>query len=604
MNKKYYTLSSLTLFVLSLSIFLVTGCQREIHDPGGNTNPPPPPPGSTVNDNIMVTASVRGTVIDENNKPVMGATITSGTNTTTTDRYGIFRFNNISVSKANGYVKVTKSGYFLGTRTFVTTTGRTHNVRIKLIPKTNSGNFTGSTGGSVTINGGGKLVMPANAITDASGNAYTGTVNVAMTWIDPTSNDLPNIIPGDLRGVTTTNEERGLQTFGMLGVELTGSAGQQLKIATGQKADLTFPIPSSLQGNAPATIDLWHFDEATGRWKQEGTATKSGSNYIAQVSHFSFWNCDAPFPLVNLCMTIISSADNIPANNVQVRIKRPNGSYGYGRTDSIGNLCGKVPKDEPLVLQVLGQCSNVVYSQNIGPFTSDGSLGTITATFPATSTLTITGTVVNCGNTNVTNGAAIIYTGNGNSYSVPALNGSFSLNILRCDNASLNFTVLGVDYATQQQGTPVGGTGAAGTVNVGNVQACGTSSAQFLELMVDGNPYTYTAPPDYMSSSDSSGFSGSNVIMVIASDGTGNALYSNFTFNTTVFTGIQGLEPGTRIFAGNLGTSTIVVTPSPTVNITTFGPLGTGFIEGNFNWDMDFAGVTKNVIGNFRVRRN
>src|SRR5438045_9571852 len=91
---------------------------------------------------------------------------------------------------------------------------------------------------------------------------------------------------------------------------------------------------------------------------------------------------------------------------------------------------------------------------------------------------------------------------------------------------------------------------------------------------------------------------------IVASKNTGNALVSYFTFNTTVFTGIQGLAPGTRIYAGALGTSEIVTTPNPTVNITTFGPPGTGFIEGNFNWDMDFGGITKNVIGNFRVRRN
>ena len=333
----------------------------------------------------MVSASVRGTVVDENNRPVQGATVSSGTNTTTTDRYGSFRFNNINLSKANGYVKVTKTGYFTGSRTFISTAGRTHNVRIKLLPKTNAGNFAGTAGGTINITGGGKLVIPATAVTDAGGSAYSGTVNVAMTWIDPTSNDLPNIIPGDLRGVTTTNEERGLQTFGMLGVELTGNTGQALKIATGKTAELTFPIPASLQGNAPATIDLWNFDEATGRWKQEGTATKNGNNYIAQVSHFSFWNCDAPFPLVELCMTILSSADNVPLNNVQVRIKRPNGSYGYGRTDSLGNLCGKVPKNEALVLEILGQCNNVVYSQNIGPFSSDASLGTITVTLPGTS---------------------------------------------------------------------------------------------------------------------------------------------------------------------------------------------------------------------------
>src|SRR5207253_8715917 len=132
---------------------------------------------------------------------------------------------------------------------FITTAGRTHNVRIKLIPRTNAGSFAGSAGGTINITGGGKLVIPAGAVADAGGNAYTGTVNIAMAWIDPTSPDLPNVVPGDLRGITTSNEERGLETFGMLGVELTGNTGQALKIAAGKTAELTFPIPGSLQSN-------------------------------------------------------------------------------------------------------------------------------------------------------------------------------------------------------------------------------------------------------------------------------------------------------------------------------------------------------------------
>ena len=389
MKKNLLYLTGIALLISSLSIFFATGCQRELKDPSGNGNPNPPTnSGNTVNDNITVVGSVLGSVVDENNRPVTGATVTSGNKTTTTDRYGAFRFNSINLSKANGYIKVTKPGYFMGTRTFISVAGTTHTIRIKLIPKTNSGNFQGSTGGTINLTGGGKLVMPANAITDASGNAYTGLVNVSMTWIDPSSADLPNIVPGDLRGVTTSGEERGLQTFGMLGVELTGNSGQALKVAAGKTAELTFPILSSLQGNAPASIDLWHFDEATGRWKQEGTAVKTGNNYIAQVSHFSFWNCDAQFPLIDLCMTIVNS-DNAPLNNVQVRIKRPNGSYGYGRTDSLGNLCGKVPKDEALVLEILGQCGNIVASQNIGPFSATTSLGTITVNIPASNSLII-----------------------------------------------------------------------------------------------------------------------------------------------------------------------------------------------------------------------
>jgi hypothetical protein len=604
MKRSLLYLSSLVLFILSISFFFVTGCQRDLIDPGGNGNPPPGNGGNTVNDNIMVSASVRGIVVNENNLPVAGAVVTSGTNTTTTDSYGAFRFNNISLSKANGYVKVTRTGYFTGSRTFISIAGRTHNVRIKLLPKTNTGSFAGSAGGTINITGGGKLVMPANAVTDASGNAYAGTVNVAMRWIDPASNDLPNILPGDLRAVTTTNEERGLQTFGMLGVELTDNSGQPVKIATGKKAELTFPVPASLQANAPATIDLWHFDETTGRWKQEGTATRTGNNYIAQVSHFSFWNCDASFPVVNLCMTVVNAGNNSPLNNTQVRIKRPNGSYGYGRTDSSGNLCGKVPKNEALVLEIIGQCdfNEVMYSQNIGPFSGDASLGTIASTLVATNTLTITGTLVNCSNVNVTNGVAIIYTSNANSYSVPVTDGAFSLTIVRCAGEAVNFSILGVDYATLQQGMPVSGSGTSGTVNVGTVQACGTSSTQFFELMIDGNPFNFAAPPDNISCSDSL-LSGNNVISVTGIKIGGNS-YASFSFILNGSTGAQDLLT-CRIYYWIFGLGETISSPIPTVNITTLGPPVTGFIEGNFNIQMNFdiTPTPKNVVCTFRVRR-
>jgi len=602
MKKKLFSFSAFALCFFSIPLLIFTGCQRELDNPnpGGTTN-------SGINDNIMVSAGVRGSVIDENGQPVAGASVSSGGSTTTTDRYGTFRFSNINLSKENGYVKVTKQGYFMGTRTFASTAGRTHNVRIRLIPKINSGNFNAAAGGTIVLTSGGRLEIPANAITDAGGNGYTGVVDVAMTWIDPTSQNLPEIVPGDLRGITTAGEERGLETFGMLGVELTGPGGQALKIATGKTAQLTFPIPAAISGTAPATIDLWHFDEATGRWKQEGSATKNGSNYIAQVSHFSFWNCDAPFPLINLCMKFLNSANNQPLNNVHIRIKRSNGSYGSGWTDSAGNLCGKVPKNETLTLQVMDQCNNVAYSQTIGPFSSDATLPTVSATIAATNTLTITGTVTNCAGANITSGVAVIYTGNAFSYSVPVVNGTFTHTIIRCNSTALNFTVMGIDYTAQQQGNPVGGSGTTGTVNIGAVQACGTSSVQFVEVLINGNPINFTAPPDIISSGDTLN-SGGNIRISAYKMGSspgGTTFTTGFTLNFSN----PSVTPGTF----PITSCSVIATPdvaqqitsaSPVVNITTFGPPVTGFIEGNFSIQMMFGVTPKNVIGNFRVKRN
>jgi hypothetical protein len=550
-------------------------------------------------------------VVDENNQPVQGATVKSGANTTTTDRYGVFRFNNIQLSKENGYVRVEKAGYFNGNRSFVTTAGRIHNVRIKLLPKSVTGTFAATAGGTVTLASGGKVVLPANAITDAGGNAYTGSVNVAMTWIDPTASNLPDIMVGDLRGVTTDGQERGLATYGMLGVELTGGGGQPLKIATGKTAELSFPIPASLTGNAPATIDLWHFDEVKGRWIQEGTAAKSGNYYIAQVSHFSFWNCDAPFPLINLCMNLVNAANSQPLINVQVRIKRPDGSYGYGYTDSTGNLCGKVPKNEALVLQLMDQCNTVAYSRNIGPFSADASLGTVSVILPSANTLTIAGTLTNCTGGNVTNGAVVIYTDFGNSYSIPVANGNFSFTLIRCSASTLNFAAKGVDLSTYQESILYNGMGTNGTVNIGTLQACGAGLSEFIEYIIDGVPYLWVdlGYPDQIQTFDSvttGAYPAKTLVQghfVIA----GNAETTHFSFSHNNSPGTYPVVGYIKVTdrAGNMPRWTEILTPNPTLNITTFGPPVTGYIEGNFNLLMKYPGpnTTRNILCTFKVKR-
>jgi hypothetical protein len=268
----------------------------------------------------------------------------------------------------------------------------------------------------------------------------------------------------------------------------------------------------------------------------------------------------------------------------------------------LGNLCGKVPRDEALVLEILGQCNNVVYSQNIGPFSSDASLGTITVTLPAAASLIITGTLVNCSNANVSNGAVVIYTANGHTYTTTVTNGAFSLTIIRCDNTALNFSVLGIDYTTLQQGNPVSGSGTTGTVNVGTIQACGTSSAQYIEFLIDGSPFIYTAPPDYIYCSDSL-LSGSNIVSIWASGTNSNTNYSSFNYVSNGSTGVQPLQH-CRVYGGPSSMSETIITPSPTVTITTFGPPVTGFVEGHFSVQMSFAGTPKTVVCTFRVRRN
>lgn len=588
----------LLFLLLAVPALIINSCKR--HDRIGDSDP-------VVNDAETVTAGITGIVVNEHNIPLPGITVTSGSNTATTDRYGMFRFSNIPISKKNATVKVVQTGYFTAYRTFPAKAGIIHNVRIKLIPKINAGAISASAGGTVNITGGGKVVIPASAVTDAGGNAYSGTVNVAMTWIDPTSPQLNSIMMGDLRGVTAGGQERVLETYGMLGVELTGSGGQPLKIAPGKTAELTFPIPASLQSGAPATIPLWHFDEATSRWKEEGTATKSGSNYTGNVSHFSFWNCDAPWPQINLCMQLVNNGK--PLGNVSVRIRRLNvpSSVAVGLSDSLGNICGIVPKDEPLTMEVLDGCGNVVYTQNIGPFSSDASLGIFNVSIPGNYLSTITGTAITCNSTLVTNGSVFIVLTNGTYFWGNITNGRFSIPVINCSGNAISFSALATDNDAHVQGNAVNGSGSGSTIDIGVLTACGVSTQEFVNMQIEGGTTYNWAPPldtfiAVLVSSIQAPFTLGNFFNCYHTDNNSFVYQTNFVLHHNgvpgagILNGCEVTIPSAQLF------TQILVAPAP-VNFTEFGPRGSGFIAGNFIATMRFAGQNKLVSCSFRFRR-
>jgi hypothetical protein len=475
--KRKFLYNVLNFYILGALTFSI-GCKRtEI--PITPDPPPINPPITVVNDLLQVIASVSGIVLDESNAPIANAEVTSGAAITTTNTNGMFIFQNISLSKENGNVTVTKAGYFKGVRSFKTTEGKNHSVRIQLMQRISSGTVNAAAGGTITSNGGATIVFPANAFVTSTGAAYTGAVTVYSRWIDPTAANLPFVIPGDLRGVSTTGVESILTTYGMVGAELTDANGNILKIATGKTATISFPIPVSLSATAPTSIVLWHFDDATARWKENGTATKTGSTYNAQVDKFSFWNCDvANANFINLDYTLINATTNTPLVSTSTRIKRvTNGSYGYGVTNNVGFVSGLVPKNEALVLEVFVNtaCNTVVFTQNIGPFSANTSLGNINITIPSSQYISFTGTLVNCSAAPVSNGYVSFYgAGGNNAFVSTSATGSFSFTVLNCSGTSMAYEYQGTDYTTNQQSAIFSSFTTGTIINMGAINACGS----------------------------------------------------------------------------------------------------------------------------------
>lgn len=277
--KKLHSKKAATI-IISL-IIIVFACKKSIQPNPGDGN------GSG---NGTGNGSVQGVITDLNNVPVSSATVTGGTATTTTDANGKFTLAKVQFTSDSVLVNVTKNGFFEGSKKFASATNTVSNAIIKLIPKAVSGTFSASSGGNVNASGGGSINFNDGFINASNGNSYSGNVSVSATYLNPTDQNFSANAPGNISGVSNTNQPGVLQSFGVVAVELNDAAGNKLQLATGKTATITLPIPAALQSNAPPSIHLWYFDNATGRWKQEGIATKQSSNYVGVVNHFSFWS--------------------------------------------------------------------------------------------------------------------------------------------------------------------------------------------------------------------------------------------------------------------------------------------------------------------------
>ena len=554
-----------------------------------------------------INSSVSGFVTDENDAAVKGASVQFGASNITTDKYGYFEAKNVQVVKEAAVVTVNKTGYFKGIKTYMAKEGKAAFFRIKLIPKTIVGNVNAASGGTVTLANGLSVKLPAGGIVNAASNtSYTGTVNVAAYWINPTATDLPDIMPGDLRGINTEGSIKLLQTFGMAAVELTGASGELLQIVNGQKAMLTLPIPSSLSANAPASIPLWYFDEAKGLWKQEGSATKTGNSYVGDVGHFSFWDWGATSSYVNFDCTIKDATGN-PVPYVWVNISMGSSPVNsrWGFTDATGYVSGLVPDNAQLLLNVYSTSTIIctpAHSQTFATTSSNISLGNITVT-PNASWATVDGTINDCNNNPVTNGY-VIFKINNTNYGRYYLNaaGHFIISHALCNTTSTLIDIVAVDINNQQESNNNTYTITGGTNNVGSIMACGNTIQEFINYTVNNTPYSFTfTPPQSLM------FQGFDSINV-------NSMYVN-AYNSINLTSLvlsisnqnimQGSAQNLNTFQSSQTGATTIPVPI-FINITEYGIIDQ-FISGNFSGNVTGVSPPNNTYAitcNFRIKRN
>jgi len=354
----------------------------------------------------ITSGKVMGKVLDEDGDAVIMAKVKIGADSVYTDYNGVFILNNATMMDKIGYVKASKTGFFNGSRTFIPKQNG-NIVEIRLLRKNLAGNFNSITGGTVNLENV-QLQFPTNAIT-LNGLAYNGNVKVFVNYINPSSPNFSQEMPGNLIGNQYGNI-RGLTSFGMIGVEMQNDNGQELQIASGQNVLVSVPLSSEMLTNAPDTIDLWSFNENEGIWQDEGDALKTGNNYVAQIPHFSFWNWDIPWEVVLLNGTVTDENGN-PVSGVTINVSTLFVGIASDLTNNLGQYSGWVPSDLELNLTLYydscGTLNQLLNNSVIGSFNTDTILNFQEVQLPLLTK--VFGSVQNCENQPLQNGYVVSY---------------------------------------------------------------------------------------------------------------------------------------------------------------------------------------------------
>jgi hypothetical protein len=469
----------LFLAFLAIATLAQTGCRK---DTTGVSDDPTVTPIN--NNQPTVTASVMGFVTTESGTPMPNTTVNIAGRTAKTNAAGVFTLKN-TLLPVQTVVTCAPTGYFKSLRLLELKANKTAQVNLIMQTKTVLQTFSASAGATVSVGTQGATVaLPANGYKDGAGNPYNGQVQVSARFVNTATPNFVAIAPGTMSATNAQGKAVQLATYGMMEVLLTAPSGAALQLANGKKATITSPIDDAQ--NAPATIPMWYLDENTGLWKEEGVGTKQGNTYIAEVAHFTWWNCDLQSNRATIKGRVVDCNGN-PVANMEVY-----GKYGYELTDGNGYFEGFVPAGIPTTLYFYNRylnCGTPAYNhtENVVSL-SDGQvyqMGNINIGCPNnTNFKTITGHVEGC------NGQAIAAAGVivANQLTFPDVNGNFRITV--CTTIGINITVSATtldDFYTTR--VPIG---TANTYDVGTMTICGNTSGivQDNEFTINGDGFT------------------------------------------------------------------------------------------------------------------
>lgn len=227
-------------------------------------------------------------------------------------------------------------------------------------------------GGTVEF-GGTRVSFPPGALVNRFGEVVTGSVDVTITNIDPTIDDI-DTFPAPLEARNNLDEDVLLLTLGMTEISVW-QAGQPLDLAPNVFATLQLAIPADLVDDVEIDqqIPAWSLDLDAGIWVEENLGTVESVDgelvWTTEVNHFTYYNCDSPIDFEQFECYVISVEDNQgnPVNDGFTLISADgvgiffDGGYSSNGEDNVVSNCAVAPIGSTPVLTLLSHPGDYTY---------------------------------------------------------------------------------------------------------------------------------------------------------------------------------------------------------------------------------------------------
>jgi len=324
-------------------------------------------------------ASLVGVVLDAYGLPLNEVTVSvlETDFVTTTDNGGRFRLENLTpVERA--IITFRKGAYARASSPLELQENVENTLIQRMVPVDHVFTFNSTDGHTFSNDDLLKLELPAENVVNAAGEPYNGSVVAEVTVFDLVSaagsgNEVL-AAPGDFTAINSVGEDKTLESYGMVQVNLTTPSGEDLQLGS-QVSVIRLPVQSL--GTPPVVgdeISAWSYNETLGKWEEEavGTVTEFEGTLVweFEAPHFSTWNCDRPISTHGCLTGTVTDSAGSPRGGATVRaVGITYISTTTARSGQDGSFCLEVKNGETVWAEISYSIAGQTATQRTDPVT-------------------------------------------------------------------------------------------------------------------------------------------------------------------------------------------------------------------------------------------